>query len=98
MKKLFTILLAGLLLATPIAMQPAFAATKAAAASIEKVNINTATGEQLQELPGIGKVVAERIIVYRTENGAFTSEEDLLNVKGVGQGVLEKIRDRIVLQ
>ncbi|MEZ4598460.1 MAG: helix-hairpin-helix domain-containing protein [Syntrophotaleaceae bacterium] len=98
MKKLFTILLAGLMLAAPMTLQPAFAAAKAKAASVEKVNINTAPVEQLQELPGIGKVVAERIVVYRTENGSFSSPEDLLKVKGVGKGVLKKIHDRIVLE
>lgn len=55
------------------------------------ININTATPEQLQLLPGIGPVLAQRISDYRTELGAFTSVEELLDVKGIGEKTLEKL-------
>ncbi|MFN3698839.1 MAG: helix-hairpin-helix domain-containing protein [Dictyoglomus sp.] len=60
-----------------------------------KININTATKEQLESLPGIGPTLAQRIVDYRNENGLFTSLEDLLNVKGIGEKKLEKIKDKV---
>lgn len=62
-----------------------------------KVNINTATAYQLTLLPGIGNTLAERIIAYRTENGSFSSVEDILNVSGIGDKKLEQIRDYITV-
>ncbi len=62
------------------------------------VNVNTATVEQLQSLPGIGGVTAERIVAYRTQNGPFATVDDLVKVKGVGSKVLEKVRAQIVLR
>ena len=61
------------------------------------VDINTATLDELQTLSGIGPVIAQRIIDYRTENGAFTSIDDLLNVKGIGEATLNKFRDRVTV-
>jgi competence protein ComEA len=63
----------------------------------DKVNINTATAEQLQELPGIGKKVAERIIEYREKN-QFEKPEDLMQVKGIGAKKYEKIKDLITVE
>lgn len=60
-----------------------------------KVNLNTATLDELQELPGIGPVLAQRIIEYREINGPFQSVDDLLNVKGIGPSLLDKIRDLV---
>ena len=62
------------------------------------VNLNTASVKELQSLPGIGKVTAERIVAFRTEKGIFTSPEDLLKVKGVGKKTLEKIRGQIAVK
>lgn len=53
------------------------------------VNINTATSEELQLLPGVGPALAERIITYREENGTITDIEDLDNVSGIGPALLE---------
>ena len=59
------------------------------------ININTATSEQLQTLPSIGPVIAERIITYRNENGNFASVTDLLNVSGIGEKTLETLFDLV---
>lgn len=61
------------------------------------VPINTATEEQLDQLPGIGPALAKRIIEYRTEHGPFTSVDDLTKVRGIGPALMEKIRAFVVL-
>ena len=61
------------------------------------VNINTATEDELQELQGIGPVLAKRILEYRQENGNFEQLEDLKNVSGIGEKTFEKIRSQITL-
>ncbi len=61
-----------------------------------QVNINIANAETLANyLDGIGTVLAQRIVDYRMEHGNFESIEDLKNVKGIGNAVFEKIRDKI---
>lgn len=63
-----------------------------------KVNINTATREQLMTLEGIGESYAERIITYRESNGSFQVPEDILQVKGIGQKMFQMNKDRIIVQ
>ena len=58
----------------------------------EKVEINSATVEQLQEVPGIGPTLAARIVDFREEHGPFERVEDLLNVQGIGERTLELMR------
>src|SRR3954471_15458612 len=59
------------------------------------VNINSATKEQLEALPGIGPVKAQAIIDHRTANGRFKSTEEIMNVKGIKEGEFGKIKDQI---
>ena len=61
-----------------------------------QININTATKTELTLLPGIGESRAQDIIDYRNEYGRFTVPEDLLNIKGIGEAILENIRPYIV--
>lgn len=63
-----------------------------------KVNINTATVEQLSLLPGIGTKIAEEIVNYRKLNGNFSSPEDLKKVKGVGDKKFEKVKEFVVTE
>ena len=60
------------------------------------VNINTASLTELDTIPGIGPVLAQRIYDYRTEHGPFESPDDLLDIKGIGVKTLDKLRDYIV--
>lgn len=60
-----------------------------------KININTADINKLKEIPGIGDVKANSIIMYRESNGNFKSIEDLKNVDGIGEKTFEKIKNNI---
>jgi len=62
-----------------------------------KVNINTATLDQLEALPGIGPVLAQRIIDYRDQHGAFHAVEDLLNVSGIGDAHLADLKPLVTV-
>jgi comEA protein len=59
------------------------------------VDINTATAEELTALPGVGSVMAERIVKFREEHGDFKRTEDLLKVKGIGEKSFQKIRSAV---
>ncbi|MFY8272837.1 ComEA family DNA-binding protein [Pseudoalteromonas sp. SSDWG2] len=59
------------------------------------VNINSASEKELQMLPGIGAAKAKAIVQYRDQNGPFTSVEQLVNVAGVGDKLLAKIKDKV---
>ncbi len=63
-----------------------------------RVNINTATLADLDSLPGIGPVMAERIIEYRKTKGAFNTPDDIKNVDGIGEKTFDKIKDYIVVE
>ncbi len=63
-----------------------------------RIDINTATMEQLQLLPGVGEVTAQRIIDYRTEHNGFTAIEDLMEIKGIGEKTFEKMKQYVKVE
>ena len=62
-----------------------------------KIDLNTASIVELVRLPGIGEVLAGRIIAHREEHGRFTSIDGLLAVRGIGPKVLEEMRDQVTI-
>jgi len=66
-------------------------------ASLQKIDINRAQPWLLEALPGIGEVLAQRIVDYRSINGPFQRIEDLLKVSGIGEATFEKIEDFITV-
>lgn len=66
-------------------------------ASLQKININRAEPWLLEALPGIGEVLAQRIVDYRSVNGPFRRVEDLVKVSGIGEATLENIRDYVTV-
>jgi len=63
-----------------------------------KVNINTASSEELMQLDGVGEKLAARIIKYREDNGGFESTEEILKVKGIGKAFYEKMKEVITIE
>ena len=72
--------------------------TRKEAAKEGKVNINTATVEELKTLKGVGEKKAEAIIEYRKKNGSFKTKEDLMKVRGIGKKLFDSFQERIVTQ
>lgn len=103
LSKLLTLVLAITFLCSLGMVLSSSAAEKAAKAAPEKpvlsgkININSATVEQLEMLPRIGTKTAQSIIEYRTQNGPFKKVEDLTNVKGIGEKTLEELKSFIIL-
>lgn len=64
----------------------------------EKLNINRATADELEDLPGIGEVLAGRILRWREQNGNFISTEQLMDVEGIGEVKFAAIKDRICVE
>lgn len=62
-----------------------------------KLDINTATLKQLTDIPGIGQVIAQRILDYIEENGEFRSLDELLNVKGIGESRLQQLQEYLTV-
>ncbi len=60
-----------------------------------KVNINTASARELEALPGIGEVLAQRIVTYREANGPFKRVDDLMLVPGIKEGLMSGLRDLV---
>ena len=80
----------------PTAAAPV-SATTALHAPGQKININTASAAELEALPGIGPVLAQRIVDHRQANGPFRTAEGLTEVSGIGEGILGRIRDLITV-
>ena len=66
--------------------------------SIRKIDINSASAEELMKIKGVGAAIAGRIVEYRLNNGTFSSVDDIKNVKGVGVALFEKIKSRITAE
>lgn len=62
-----------------------------------RVRLNLAGAEELEALPGVGPVLAERIVAYRDEHGPFAVVEDLLGVPGIGEGKLAALREAVLV-
>ena len=77
--------------------QKADSPPQAAASVGGKINLNSATVEQLTSLPGIGPATAKLIVEHRTKAGKFNRIEDIMNVQGIGEKKFEKIKDRLTV-
>ena len=101
MKTLIPVVLAlsALLMTTPAvsAQAPAVPQAPAAAPAASKatINLNAATLDQLETLPGIGRKTAERILEQRQKSGGFKKIEELMNVKGIGEKSFLKIKPMV---
>ena len=73
------------------------ASTGGAVSSDGMVHLNRADPTELETLPGVGPVLAERIFAFREQNGPFQTVEDLLDVPGIGEAKLASLRDRVVV-
>jgi competence protein ComEA len=80
---------------TPVVPMGGVDVVPAAADPRARININTATAEELEALPGIGEVIASRIIEYREQNGPFRSVDDLIHVQGISSRAIEEFRDQV---
>jgi comEA protein len=63
----------------------------------KKININTASVAELQELPRIGEKVAQRIVDFRKTHGKFKKIEEIMKVQGIGEKIFQQIKDRITI-
>ncbi|MBR0384132.1 MAG: ComEA family DNA-binding protein [Eubacteriaceae bacterium] len=73
------------------------ALSSSGAGAADIININTATADQLQTLPGIGKVMADNIVAYREAHGGFSTVEQIKEVDRIGDKLFEKIKDKITV-
>jgi competence protein ComEA len=87
----------SLVLAVALTALVPYESYAASQTTIKKININTATLIELQELPRIGEKVAQKIIDFRKENGKFKATTDLLKVKGIGEKIFEALKDLITV-
>ncbi|MBQ9119226.1 MAG: helix-hairpin-helix domain-containing protein [Lachnospiraceae bacterium] len=63
-----------------------------------KVDLNTATAEQLMQLPGIGQAKAEAILAYRKERGGFRATEELMQISGIKESIFQKVKDKVTVR
>ncbi len=76
---------------------PGTTGTSPGAPGATLVNINTASATELETLPGIGEVLSQAIVDYRTQNGPFASVDDLESVSGIGPSILDDVRDSVTV-
>jgi competence protein ComEA len=82
-----------------LSLQPARKTATARPPSADRrINVNTANGNQLEALPGIGPALAQRILDYRQANGPFARPEDIKKVKGIGDSIFEQIKELITIE
>jgi len=94
-----TVKLGALIIGLVVGMllQPLFSLQAGSKSGDQKVNINTASLEELQKLPRVGPAIAQRILDFRKENGNFKRVEDLLKVRGIGEKVFNQLKDLITV-
>src|SRR5215813_5494226 len=80
------------------AAPPAHTGASAPKPDVTPININTADVKELMKLEGVGRRVAEKIVEYRDTHGPFKKPEELRKVEGIGNGLWEKNRTRIVIK
>nr|WP_245573400.1 ComEA family DNA-binding protein [Amycolatopsis benzoatilytica] len=78
-----------------VGIPAAQAAPAGAGAAASKIDLNAATAEQLDTLPGVGEVTARRIVDWRTQHGGFSSVEQLRDVDGIGESKFQKLREQV---
>lgn len=80
-----------------ISLLLAFSLSSFAAFAAEKININTASADELQLLNGVGPSTANAIVQYREQNGAFANVDDLVNIKGIGEKKVANIAENVTV-
>lgn len=83
---------------TPLLAGAGSATGTAPAGAVALINLNTASATDLEQLPGIGPALAQRIVAYRQENGQFATVDDVIKVSGIGEAILARIRDLVTVQ
>ncbi|MEA2109609.1 MAG: helix-hairpin-helix domain-containing protein [Pseudomonadota bacterium] len=97
-RSMYVVLFFTFLMMITFTSASALLAADSASGKASKININTATAEQLTELKRIGPVYAKRIIEYRKAKGPFEKPEDIIKVKGIGPKTLEANIDIITVE